>query len=144
MRIGQSHRDVAILLIGAFSRYVNHLEDDEMDKPRTKTILKALRMSVHFQPGALSDRYVEGGNLKLAIDNSLAIPNQSDLIASFLQTLVMSEGDRWLVAQIQQVALAFRAKEEESRPVQVADEAVRKFATRELGKAKGLIAAVDD
>ena len=56
----------------------------------------------------------------------------------------MSEGDRWLVAQIQQVALAFRAKEEESRPVQVADEAVRKFATRELGKAKGLIAAVDD
>ena len=59
MRIGQSHRDVAILLIGAFSRYVNHLEDDEMDKPRTKTILKALRKSMHFQPGALPDRYVK-------------------------------------------------------------------------------------
>lgn len=44
MRIGPSHRDVAILLIGAMSRYVNHLEDEDMDKPRTKTLLKALSM----------------------------------------------------------------------------------------------------
>jgi hypothetical protein len=43
MRIGQSHRDVAILLLGAFSRYINHLNDDDIPKPRTKMILKALR-----------------------------------------------------------------------------------------------------
>lgn len=54
----------------------------------------------------------------------------------------MSEGDRWLVNTIQNVALELRA--EGGRPVQVAEEAVRKFATRELGKAKGLIASVDD
>lgn len=43
MRIGQSHRDVAILLLGAFSRWINHLEDNEINLPRTRVILKALR-----------------------------------------------------------------------------------------------------
>jgi len=116
------------VLIGAMSRYVNHLEDEDMDKPKTKVLLKALRT-----------------NLKLAIDSSLAVPHQSDLIASFLQTLVMSESDRWLMSQIQQVSLALRVYQDgEGKPVQTAEEAVMRFATRELGKAKGLIAAVDD
>ena len=44
MRIGQSHRDVAIVLLGAFSRYVNYLQDDEIALPQTRVILKALRM----------------------------------------------------------------------------------------------------
>lgn len=44
MRIGESHRDIAILLVGALSRWVNQLEDDEIQKPQTKNILKALRM----------------------------------------------------------------------------------------------------
>jgi hypothetical protein len=44
MRIGQSHRDVAIILLGAFSRWINHLDDDDIPKPRTKVVLKALRM----------------------------------------------------------------------------------------------------
>jgi hypothetical protein len=44
MRIGQSHRDVAIVLLGAFSRYVNYLQDDEIALPQTRIILKALRM----------------------------------------------------------------------------------------------------
>jgi hypothetical protein len=43
MRIGQSHRDVAIILLGAFSRWINHLEDGEIGLPRTRVILKALR-----------------------------------------------------------------------------------------------------
>jgi hypothetical protein len=48
MRIGQSHRDVAIVLLGAFSRYVNYLQDDEIALPQTKKILKALRMSIQI------------------------------------------------------------------------------------------------
>ena len=43
MRVGASHRDVAIILLGAFSRWVNHLEDEEVTKPKTKALLKALR-----------------------------------------------------------------------------------------------------
>ena len=46
MRIGQSHRDVAIILLGAFSRYINHLQDEDIPKPQTKTILRALRTIV--------------------------------------------------------------------------------------------------
>ncbi|KAG8855619.1 hypothetical protein FRB96_006814 [Tulasnella sp. 330] len=125
MRIGASHKDVAIILVGAMSRFVNHLEDEDMDKPKTKVLLKALRT-----------------NLKLAIDNSLLL-DQSDLIASFLQTLIMSEGDRWLSNQIFQVSLALRAEPRDGKPVTTAGEAVRSFATRELGKAKA-IAALDD
>ncbi|KAG8960062.1 hypothetical protein FRC03_007107 [Tulasnella sp. 419] len=84
-----------------------------------------------------------GTNLKLAIDGSLQL-HQSDLIASFLQTLVMSEGDRWLTNQIHTISLALRVPDgSEGKPVETAGDAVRSFATRELGKVQG-IAALDD
>lgn len=124
MRVGASHRDVAIILLGAFSRWVNHLEDEEVTKPKTKALLKALRT-----------------NLKLAIDYGLA-KSQSDLIASFLQTLVMSEGDKWIWNQTHTVSLALRSGTE-GRPVATAIAAVRKFATKELGKSE-LIASLED
>ncbi|KAJ7499005.1 hypothetical protein FB451DRAFT_1427791 [Mycena latifolia] len=125
MRLGQSHRDVAVILLGAFSRWVNHVEDDQMENPRTKMVLKALR-----------------ANLKLAIDYGLTKTQGSDLTASFLQTLIMSQGESWVRGQAGNVGLALRAGTE-GRPVQTADAAVRKFATRELGKAD-LIATLAD
>ncbi|GJJ07505.1 hypothetical protein Clacol_001707 [Clathrus columnatus] len=124
MRIGKSHRDVAILLVGALSRFVNHLEDEDLQKPQTKSLLKALR-----------------ANLKLAIDYGLQ-QSQKDLIASFMQCLIMSEGEKWVWNQTATVALALRAGGE-GKPVECADQAVRKFATKELGKAT-LIAALED
>ncbi|KIY46657.1 hypothetical protein FISHEDRAFT_66406 [Fistulina hepatica ATCC 64428] len=124
MRIGQSHREVTIVLIGAFSRWINHLDDVEIVKPRTRQLMKGLRT-----------------NLKLAIDYGLA-RSQSDLVASFLQTLIMSEGDKWTRATVASVAIALRAGTE-GKPVQTASSAVRKFATRELGKAE-LIATLED
>ncbi|KAJ6539260.1 hypothetical protein B0H19DRAFT_961215 [Mycena capillaripes] len=125
MRLGQTHRDVAVVLLGAFSRWVNHLEDDQMENPRTKMVLKALRT-----------------NLKLAIDYGLTKTQGSDLTASFLQTLIMSQGDTWVLGQAANVGLALRAGTE-GHPVKTADSAVRKFATRELGKAD-LIATLAD
>ncbi|PCH41181.1 hypothetical protein WOLCODRAFT_89081 [Wolfiporia cocos MD-104 SS10] len=80
-------------------------------------------------------------NLRLAIDFGLQT-SQSDLIASFLQTLIMSEGDKWVWAQVGNVAAALRAGTD-GKPVQTANDAVRGFATKELGKAK-LIAAFED
>lgn len=124
IRIGKSHQDVAIILLGAFSRYVNNLQDDEINLPRTKMLLKALRV-----------------NLRLAIDLGLQT-SQSDLIASFLQTLIMSEGDQWVFAQVGNVATSLRAGTA-GKPVRTAEDAVRGFATRELGKSK-LIAAFED
>ncbi|KAH9947265.1 hypothetical protein B0H21DRAFT_692334 [Amylocystis lapponica] len=124
MRIGKSHQDVAVVLLGAFSRYINNLGDDEMSLPRTKTLLRALRV-----------------NLRLAIDFGLQM-SQSDLIASFLQTLIMSEGDKWVSAQVANLVIALRLGTE-GKPVKTADTAVRGFATKELGKAK-IIAAFED
>jgi hypothetical protein len=68
--------------------------------------------------------------------------SQSDLIASFLQTLIMSEGEKWVSNQVADIALALRAGAE-SKPVQSAEAAVRRFATKELGKAQA-IAALED
>ncbi|CAK5275682.1 unnamed protein product [Mycena citricolor] len=117
MRLGPSHREVAIILLGAFSRWINHLEDEEMHNPRTKVILKALR--------------------SLAIDYGLTKTQGSDLTA-----LIMSQGDVWVLGQAANVALALRAGTE-GKPVQTADAAVRKFVSRELGKAD-LIATLAD
>jgi len=46
-RIGKSHRDIVILLIGALSRYVNYLDDEDFEKKETKATLKALSMRSH-------------------------------------------------------------------------------------------------
>ena len=40
MRI--EHTDMAIVLLGAFSRYINHLQDEDLQKPETKKLLKLL------------------------------------------------------------------------------------------------------
>lgn len=37
------HTDMAIILLGAFSRYINHLQDEDLQKPETKKLLKILR-----------------------------------------------------------------------------------------------------
>lgn len=79
--------------------------------------------------------------MKLAIDYGLQ-RSQSDLIASFMQTLIMSEGERWVNDQTHNVSLALRAGPE-GKPVHTAEAIVRKFATRELGKAE-LIASLED
>lgn len=54
----------------------------------------------------------------------------------------MSEGDKWVQSQVDNVAIALRLGSE-GKPVQVADEAVRNFATKGLGKAD-LIASLED
>jgi hypothetical protein len=54
----------------------------------------------------------------------------------------MSEGDKWVWAQVSNVSLALRAGTA-GQPVQTAQAAIRKFATRELGKAE-IIASLED
>lgn len=83
-----------------------------------------------------------GTNLKLAIDSSLQLA-QPDLIPSYLQTLVMSEGDAWVLKSVNSVSLALRQAPEDGKPIDTAGKTVRAFATRELSKAEG-IAALED
>jgi hypothetical protein len=140
MRIGASHKEVSIILLGAFSRWINHLEDDQIELPRTRTLLKALREQPSFCR-LQSELTFPGTNLKLAIDFGLHT-SQKDLIASFMQTLIMSEGDKWVRYQAHNVAQALKARTG-GRPVKEAEAAVRSFATRQLGKAE-LIPSLED
>ncbi|GBE79139.1 hypothetical protein SCP_0203360 [Sparassis crispa] len=123
MRIGKSHQDVAIVLLGAFSRYVNHLEDEDFSLPATKEYLGLLRI-----------------NLGLAIDLGLQT-SQPDLIPSFLQTLVMSEGEQWVKKTSGYIARLLRDKG--AKPVEAAETAVRTFATAQLKHAEMIIALED-
>lgn len=45
-RIGPSHRDVLILIVGAFSRYVNQLDEEDFAKKDVQNTLKMLRANV--------------------------------------------------------------------------------------------------
>lgn len=82
-----------------------------------------------------------GVGLKLAINEGLA-NSQADLIASFMQTLIMSEGDKWVWAQVSTISRALNSGVE-GKPVHLAGASVRRFATKELGKAD-LIASLED
>jgi hypothetical protein len=85
-------------------------------------------------------------NLKLAINASLSA-NQTDLISSYLQIIIMSEGEKWIRDQTQNVALAIKAGKS-TRPVYTARTAVTNFATKELRqleKVKGnALASVEE
>lgn len=59
-----------------------------------------------------------------------------------MQTLIMSEGDKWVHSQVLDVASALNYGSE-GQPVKAAGAAVRRFATKELGKAD-LIASLED
>jgi hypothetical protein len=82
-----------------------------------------------------------GGSLKIAIDYGLQ-SSQSDLLASFLQTLVMSEGDVWIQEQVKVVGTALR-QGPSARPVEVSRTTIKRVATHALGKAP-LIADLED
>lgn len=79
--------------------------------------------------------------MKLAIDFGLQT-QQSDLIASFLQTLIMSEGEKWVSQQAATIGGLLR-EGSEGKPVSNAQSTVRRFATKQLGRAD-VIAALED
>ncbi|GAA5945555.1 hypothetical protein JCM1841_003643, partial [Sporobolomyces salmonicolor] len=110
-----SYRDMAILVVGAMSRKVNDTTDDELEmmEPATKATLRALR-----------------ANLKIAITAGLDA-GETSLLASFLQVIVMTEGDRWLVASAHTLSLALRTGRA-ANPVQTAQGIMLKWVSREL------------
>ncbi|GAA5887940.1 hypothetical protein JCM6882_000809 [Rhodosporidiobolus microsporus] len=118
MRQGKSHAEIAIILVGAMSRKVNDVTDDElaMREPSTLATLRALR-----------------ANLKIAITTSLH-PSSSDtsLLSSFLQVLLMLEGTRFLQSSSQTLSLALRSPPKVGKPVEAAEQLLHKWVSREL------------
>jgi hypothetical protein len=105
-----------ILLCGAFSRYVNQLEDEDFQTQKKEiiSVLRALRVNVSDnKPYKQTDGLLKlwSPQLKLAIDNSLLPAFDSSLLSSYLQVLIMSEGDIWIHKAVHEVALWLRTWE---------------------------------
>jgi hypothetical protein len=116
---------VAVFLIGAISRRVNDITDEDLDTmdPNLKALLRSIRSS-----------------LQIAISQGLVLQD-TVLLASYLQTIVMSEGDKWIRKASHQEALALRAGPS-GKPVEAAEKMLAKWMSRELKKSQ--IAAVQE
>ncbi|KAI0069088.1 hypothetical protein BV25DRAFT_1910794 [Artomyces pyxidatus] len=124
MRIGDSHKDIAIILLGTYSRFVNNLEDEDFQRPENAATIRLLK-----------------GNLFAAIKQGYQ-RSQTDLIPSYVQVLVMSEGSKWMNDTVGHVAEALR-RGPERQPVERAHSAIRSFALFEFGKAP-FLAGLED
>lgn len=80
--------------------------------------------------------------LKMAIDNALLPAQQSHLLASYLQVLIMSEGDAWVHRAAHDVGLLMRS--DKSQPAAEAEDRVRRFSTRELRGVPGGVNEVEE
>lgn len=80
--------------------------------------------------------------LKLAIDNALLPTGQGHLLSSYLQVLIMSEGDSWIHKTAHDLGLLLR--DPEGKPVAEAEALVRRFATRELRSVRDGVRDVEE
>ena len=80
--------------------------------------------------------------LKLAIDNALLPAFSSSLLSSYLQVLIMSEGDNWLHKAVYEISLLIR--DPHSSPVKAAEQMVRQFCTKELRGVQGGVNGVEE
>lgn len=127
MRLGKSHHDIQVFLVGAMSRRVNDTTDDELAlmEPSTKATLRALR-----------------ANLKIATSASLSGPDgDTSLLSSFLQIIVMLEGTKFLHSATQTLSLALRTPLA-AKPVATAQALMLKWVSRELRDKQ--VASVDE
>ncbi|KAG8696076.1 hypothetical protein FRC08_007381 [Ceratobasidium sp. 394] len=122
MRIG--HTDMSILILGMFSRWINHLDEEDFARKKVMINLNAIRV-----------------NLRFAISRGLQ-NNQPDLISSYLQTIVMSHGETWLRTAIADVSRELGLGSEGS-PAETAIMSIKNFFTKELTKAESIL-AVDE
>lgn len=136
--LGEKHQRVCVFLVGAFSRYVNHMP---VERPLDEEELNTLRKV--------------RANLKLAMDHSL-YTGETTLVASYLQVLVMSEGLTWLEHAVKSVRCELdawlsgklHADGVVPQPLVVAHDAIESFLTSHMRvrrqEERVVVAAVDD
>lgn len=139
--LGPAYSQISIFLVGAMSRFVNQLPDD----------LNA----IENDPDMLATLRKVRANLKLAIDSSLAV-DQTDLLASYVQVLVMAQGTAWIDKTLKSVAHELwqwagpheLRQQTLPRPTHIATTAVMQFMTANFQTRKKrdqlVVAAVDD
>lgn len=117
--LGPKWEPTAIVLVGALSKFVNTLPDDEVPDARTLSRLRKLR-----------------ANLKLAIDSSLAT-DQTRLLSSYVQVLFMSEGTAFIADGVESLSSSIRSKRGD--PAEEATQMVLRFVNAGLTTGQGSI-----
>lgn len=133
--LGDAYARTSLFLAGALSRFVNQLPDrPEEASAQTLETLRKVR-----------------ANLKLAIDHSLD-REQTAMLASYLQILVMAEGVRWIAHAVKAVAHEFRASAAgdayAAKPTAVARDMLQRLLTTNLRTRRQneeyMVAAIED
>ncbi|CDS00020.1 uncharacterized protein SPSC_02692 [Sporisorium scitamineum] len=155
--LGKGWESVSIVLVGALSKFVNQLPDDEDEyenAPQAATIIGGTVSKVkkpkklRLDPRTMARLRKIRVNLKLAIDHSI-FQDQTSLLASYLQVLVMSEGSPFLHSAIEDVAhcltLRFSVHSDGGAdPVERSRSQVMQFVTDALRHKSDKVAAVKD
>ncbi|GAK62219.1 uncharacterized protein PAN0_001c0417 [Moesziomyces antarcticus] len=156
--LGKGWESVSIVLVGALSKFVNQLPDDE-DEYENASGSSAIGAQVtkvkkpkklQLDPRTMARLRKVRVNLKLAIDHSI-FQDQTSLLASYLQVLVMSEGSPFLHSAIEDVAHCLSARSSAAAladggadPVARARSQVMQFVTDSLRHKTDKVAAVKD
>ncbi|SPO21035.1 uncharacterized protein UTRI_00512 [Ustilago trichophora] len=155
--LGKGWETVSIVLVGALSKFVNQLPDDEdeyenapqSDSTIGGTVVKVKKpKKLHLDPRTMARLRKIRVNLKLAIDHSI-FQDQNSLLASYLQVLVMSEGSPFLHAAVEDVAHCLNVRYSANSdggadPVARSRSQVMQFVTDSLRHKSDKVAAVKD
>uniref|UniRef100_V5GW15 Uncharacterized protein n=2 Tax=Kalmanozyma brasiliensis (strain GHG001) TaxID=1365824 RepID=V5GW15_KALBG len=144
--LGKGWEGVSIVLVGALSKFVNQLPDDEDEfEPASSTGPKKKKpKKLQLDPRTMQRLRKIRVNLKLAIDHSIS-QDQTALLASYLQVLVMSEGSPFLESAIEDVAHCLKSRSEGGAdPVARARSQVMQFVTDSLRHKSDKVASVKD
>lgn len=154
--LGKGWESVSIVLVGALSKFVNQLPDDEDEHENAPNSANAVGAVVkvkkpkklQLDPRTMGRLRKIRVNLKLAIDHSI-FQDQTSLLASYLQVLVMSEGSPFLHSAIEDVAHCLGTRYSASSdpgadPVARSRSQVMQFVTESLRHKSDKVAAVKD
>lgn len=157
--LGKGWESVSIVLVGALSKFVNQLPDDEDEYENAPSAATSIGGTVatvkkpkklQLDPRTMARLRKIRVNLKLAIDHSI-FQDQTSLLASYLQVLVMSEGSPFLHSAIEDVGhcLAQRYSaagtlDGGADPVARSRSQVMQFVTDSLRHKSDKVAAVKD
>lgn len=144
--LGKDWQSTSIILVGALSKFVNTLPDDEDEyqvQPSASgaTTKQKKPKKLQLDPRTMQRLRKIRVNLKLAIDHSI-YQDANSLLASYLQVLIMSEGTPFLLNAIDTIEHCLVSKLGD--PIAQSRSQVLQFVTDSLKHRQDKIAAVKD
>ncbi|KAK0541021.1 hypothetical protein OC835_000341 [Tilletia horrida] len=155
--LGPKWDATSIVLCGALSKFVNSLPDGDEDATLSDAkgpdgTKRKRGHKMQLDPRTMQRLRKLKTNLKLAIDHSL-FKEQTNLLASYMQVLIMSEGIGWVKDSTESVQRSLESHIRgvslseggvASNPVTVATDCVMQFITVNLRSKRDKVVSVND